>query len=256
MQRSTRKLVLTHAGTRLYGDSASRLSEVLQLARCISQDHVVPSGTVRFAATADFLEGFREEWIEEFLQAHPQVRLELLLDDARIDLLEHGVDIALRGDPPLNPQLVFSVVGRAQRILVASPRYLAEKGVPSRTADLVNHECLALLGRQAERVWRLEGPAGVEDVEVVGHLSINTIRGSMLAAISGLGIAFIPGPLANAHLKSGELQEVLPGTASRAFDVYAIHRENTRLTNAAMAFRTFVSERLLASGLLYPPLPA
>jgi DNA-binding transcriptional LysR family regulator len=254
MQRSTRKLVLTDAGARLYGESATRLSDVLQFARSLSKDQDVPSGTVRFAATADFLDGFLGEWIDEFFEIYPKVKLELLLDDDRIDLLEHGVDVAFRGGAAADPQLVYEQVGSARRILLASPKYLAARGEPSAITDLAKHDCLPLLGRHPERAWRLQGPAGELTVEISGRLSVSTIRGLLLAAINGFGIALLPAPLARQQIARGELREVLPEMASHAFGIYAVRRANTRLTKASLAFRTFVADKLLSNGIIDAPL--
>jgi DNA-binding transcriptional LysR family regulator len=251
--RSTRKLVLTTAGARLYDETGTQLANALQCARSLSEDQAVPGGTVRFAATADFLEGFRGEWIDEFFEAYPKVKLELLLDDHRIDLLEHGIDIAFRGGTSADPQIVFEHVGSTRRILIASPKYLAARGEPLSIADLATHDCLPLLGRNPERVWHLQGPDGDQTIEVSGRFSVSTIRGSLLAAISSFGIAFLPAPLARSPIARGELREVLPGIASQAFEIYSVHRANTRLTKAAITFRAFVAEKLLSNGLIDPP---
>jgi len=253
MQRSTRRIALTDAGSRLYSESAVRLADVLEFARGLSDAHQAPSGTVRFAAAADFLDGFRGEWVDEFLDAYPKVRLELLLDDHQVDLLEHGIDIAFRGRATPDPRLVYEQVGSARRILVASPKYLAIRGEPSSISDLADHDCLSLIGRQPERYWRLEGPNGEQVVEISGRFSASTIRGVLLASVSGLGIAFVPAPLAKRQVEQRQLRQVLPGIASYAFGIYSVHRVNRRLTKAAMAFKSFAAAKLLAHGLIEPP---
>jgi DNA-binding transcriptional LysR family regulator len=252
MQRSTRRLVLTEAGSKLFEESAGRLSDVLQFARGLVDAERTPSGTVRLAATADFLDGFRGEWIEEFFETYPKVRLELLLDDHQVDLLKHGVDVAFRGAATADPQLISEQVGTARRILVASPKYLARRGEPVTISDLVHHDCLPLLGEHPEKFWRLEGPHGEQLVEVSGCISASTIRALLLASMNGFGIALVPSPLVKQQLEQGTLQEVLPGIASHAFGIYSVHRANTRLTKAMIALRSFVATKLLSHGLVDP----
>src|SRR5215470_16347480 len=84
MQRSTRKLTLTDAGRRLYDRCAAQIDDLTQSVRDLSEDGAMPSGRVRIAAPADFLESFRMEWVSEFLALHPAVTLDFLLDDARV----------------------------------------------------------------------------------------------------------------------------------------------------------------------------
>ncbi len=231
LRRSTRKLVLTPAGTRLYEETASRLADVLQAARGLTDEQEVPRGTLRIAAPTDFLDGFPGEWIREFFGSYPGVRLEALLDDQRVDLLEHNIDLAFRGGASTEPQLVSELIGNTKRILVASPEYLAARGEPSTIAELTDHDCVALLGKHAERSWRLAGP-------------------NLLAAINGLGIAMLPAAITRPAIADGRLREVLPGIASHPFGVYFVYRAGTRLPKVAIAFQAFVTAKLLATGIL------
>ncbi len=249
LRRSTRKLVLTPAGTRLYEETASRLADVLQAARGLTDEQEVPRGTLRIAAPTDFLDGFPGEWIREFFGSYPGVRLEALLDDQRVDLLEHNIDLAFRGGASTEPQLVSELIGNTKRILVASPEYLAARGEPSTIAELTDHDCVALLGKHAERSWRLAGPNG-EEVQIPGRFSASTIRSLLLAAISGLGIAMLPAAITRPAIADGRLREVLPGIASHPFGVYFVYRAGTRLPKVAIAFQAFVTAKLLATGIL------
>src|SRR5207245_2614971 len=98
------------------------------------------------------------DWITEFLAAHPRVRMEFVLSDARADLIGEGIDIALRTGPLLEPNLVARRIGSSSAMLFASPAYLAARGTPLRLADLQHHDGIARHPAPGPAGWRLDGP--------------------------------------------------------------------------------------------------
>lgn len=252
LQRSTRRLSLTDAGASLYARAADRLSEVLQCAQVLAADQQTPSGMVRVGVAGDFFEGLRAKWVGQFLDRHPGISVEFLLDDTTIDLIEHGIDFVFRGGNVSSGQLAAELIGDARMILVASPAYLAARGKPSDIDELAEHECLVLLSGHSRQVWRLQQAGKARNLEVSGRFGASRLRALLLAAEDGLGIAMVPRAFARDALVAGVLEQVLPECASREYGVYCVRRANTRLSGAALAVRAFLASALLEHGLIEP----
>ncbi|MFD2273177.1 substrate binding domain-containing protein [Undibacterium arcticum] len=150
------------------------------------------------------------DWIAEFLAAHPQVRIEFLLSDARADLIGEGIDLAFRGGKILEPNLVARQIGTSRATLVASTAYLAARGVPATLADLEEHDCITFPKQSGRVSWTLDGPDGAVEVKVAGRFSANTAQVLLNATLANLGIALLPTMMAAPYLHAGRLKEVLP----------------------------------------------
>jgi LysR family transcriptional regulator AphB len=253
MRRSTRKLVLTDAGQRLYAQSATRLAEVARSVRELVEDQQLPSGSIRVAAQADFFDAFQMDWVAEFLAAHPRVQLEFLLDDHHVDLLENGVDLALRAGNSLDPHLVAKLVGQSRNVLVASPAYLSRRGTPDSVAELAEHDHITFTGNPRRIAWELESPEGYGEIRVTGRFRANTVSSLVEATCSGLGIALLPVFFARRAIQSGRLVRILPDHGSRPVRVHFVHHAGPRRPKAAAAFQAFASAKLLAHHILERP---
>lgn len=239
MQRSTRKLTLTDAGVALHEGSFSQIEQILAAAEQVGRGSMKPSGTVHVAAPTDFLEFFSPEWIAEFLKVYPDVRLDLVLSDARADLVGGGIDVALRGGELDDSNLVARKVARFTTVIVASPLYLAERGTPTTVGDLSEHDCIKSSKPGSRTSWHFVGPDGPVEVGVMGRVSAGTAQARLLAANAGLGIAVLPEVLAYRHLRSGSLIEVLPTYSQPGTNVYAVYPSRKLLAPAVSAFIEF-----------------
>jgi len=211
-QRSTRKLTLTPAGTRFAARCLPAVDELGNAAQDVIDAGRTPRGTVRVAAPADFLQILTMEAVAGFLRQYPEVKLDMLLDDAVTDLVAEGVDIAFRGGRLADSSMVARRVAAVRQVLVAAPGYLRRRGVPRSLADLAGHDCI-VQSRQRGLRWQLSGPRGVEDVEVHGRFAANTTRAILQACVAGLGIALLPDGFAQSDLEARRLRRVLPAYA-------------------------------------------
>ena len=236
MQRSTRKLSLTDAGHELYANSAAAVDGLQQAGEDLIAGARVPKGLVRVAMPADFFDFYRMEWVAEFLDAYPQVRIELVLSDATVDLIEEGIDVAFRGSQTRNPNYVQRKIQNRSIGLVASPSYLAARGMPTTVQELAQHDCLFVPEARDFATWRLQGPDGVEEeVTVTGRVMANTAQAIRKAAIAGLGIALAP-MLETADLDEGRLVPVLPQYVRRNLSLSVVYPNRTHLPLAVSAF--------------------
>lgn len=244
MQRSTRSLRLTEAGTAFHERSASQVEQLLAVAAQIGQSSNAPNGTVRVATTADFLEFFSAAWIAEFLRSYPDVRLDLVMSDARVDVIGQGIDVAFRGGEMNDSSLIARKLGSLPVGLVASPRYLSEWGTPRSLADLSEHDCIKSSKPGSRTTWRLVGPDGPAEVAVVGRLSAGTAQAQLRAAVAGLGIGMLPTLISCHHLRAGSLVEVLPEYGQTGVGIYAVYPSRKLLAPAVSVFIDFVELKL------------
>ena len=253
MQRSTRKLNLTDAGRRFYDQCSAEIESLTRSAQDLSEDGQTPSGSIRVAAIADFFSSFMMEWIAEFLAAYPRVRIEFHLDDARVDLISNGIDVAFRVGKMLEPNLVARQVGTTRNTLMDSPAYLAAHGRPETLEALSRHDCITLKTQAGRSSWQLDGPDGPVEMAVEGHFSANTMQTLIKAALAGLGIALLPAILTKPEVRAGRLQGVLPEYGGVETGLYFVYVSRKQQPKAVKAFIDFASRRIQERGLLEGP---
>ena len=246
MQRSTRKLTLTSAGRAFHERCAGAVDGLAEAGQELMTRGQEPSGLVRVAAMADFFDFFPMEWVAEFLAAHPRVRLDFVLSDAKADLIAEQIDVAFRGGILRDSGYVGrQLVGPRSDGMVASPRYIAARGAPGTLQDLANHDCVTSAHTSGRATWRLLGPAGeTEEVQVVGRFTGNTAQALRKATVAGLGIALLPPAMASIDVQVGLLVPVLPQYKRTSNGLSVLYPSRRQLPLAVSAFIALVIERL------------
>ncbi len=207
--RTTRKLSLTEAG-RLYHERASRiLMEVDEAKLAISQMDGAPSGILRMTVAASLARRHIVPFLAAFHERFPAVKAMLTVTDRMVDLVEEGVDLAIRVGRLRDSSLVARNIGSARRLICASPGYLEKAGVPKAPTDLAGHSCLTFRTQPGATVWRFRGPAGPSVVRVSGSMFANDGENLSAAAVAGLGLVLLPLWLVGHEIKRGQLREVL-----------------------------------------------
>ncbi|MFC5523826.1 LysR family transcriptional regulator [Polaromonas jejuensis] len=249
MQRSTRKLTLTSAGQAFHERCAGAVDGLLEAGQELVTGSQEPSGLVRVAAPADFFDFFPMEWVAEFLAAHPRVRLDFVLSDAKADLIAEQIDVAFRGGTLRDSGYVGrQLLGTRSDGLVASPAYIAARGAPGTLQDLANHDCVTSAHPSGHTTWRLAGPDGVEEeVQVAGRFSGNTAQALRKATLAGLGIALLPPAMARLDVQAGLLVPVLPQYQRTSQGLSVLYPSRRHLPLAVSAFIGLVMEKLSAA---------
>jgi DNA-binding transcriptional LysR family regulator len=248
LQRSTRKLTLTSAGQDFHERCVSAVDGLLEAGQELMSGSNEPSGRIRVAAPADFFDFFQMEWVREFLAAHPRVRLDFVLSDAKADLITEQVDVAFRGGPLRDSGYVGrQIVGPGSVGMVASPAYIAARGAPQTLQDLASHDCVVSAQPGGHAVWRLVGPHGAEDVQVAGRFSGNTAQALRKAALAGLGIALLPPVMAALEVEAGTLVPVLPQYRPENFGLNVLYPSRRQLPLAVSAFIGLVIQKMNAT---------
>ena len=245
MQRSTRKLTLTSAGQAFHERCAAGIDGLLEAGQELMSGSQEPSGLVRVAAPADFFDFFQMEWVSTFLLRHPGVRLDFVLSDALADLIAEQIDVAFRGGALRNSGYIGrQLVGARSDGLVASPAYIAARGVPSVLQDLAKHDCVTPAHASGRTTWRLTGPDGVEEVQVTGRFTGNTAQALRKATVAGLGIALLPPTMASLDIQAKLLVPVMPQYQRAIQGLSVLYPSRRQLPPAVSAFIEFVTERM------------
>ena len=243
MQRSTRKLTLTAAGSAFFERCAPAVDGVLDAGKDLAGGSRTAGGTVRIAAPADFLDFFKIEWVVQFLALHPKVRLDFVLSDARADLIGEAIDVAFRGGAASDHPSIFRQLMSQSFYLVASSAYVQSRGHPRILQELSRHDCLTASGRAAPATWILRGPNGSEAVKVGGRFSANSARMLLKSCVAGLGVALLPNVLIAPHIRAGRLLRVLPQYRREGADLSVILPSSQQIPTAVSAFVDFATDK-------------
>lgn len=237
LNRTTRRLSLTEAGAELYRRSVRALKEIENAELEVARFQTEPRGTLRIAAPMSFSILQLGPFIHEFLQGHPHVSIELHLNDQRDDLIEEGLDLAIRIGRLEESNLVARKITTCRQIICASPAYLEKHGAPTRPEDLLEHNCILYSVLLTPREWRLTDRNGeTHVVPVNGTLHSNNGMLNKAAALAGLGIVLLPTFYIDEALKQGALKPVLCDFRPPDVSVYAVYPERRNLMPKVRAF--------------------
>ncbi|MBV9776824.1 MAG: LysR family transcriptional regulator [Acetobacteraceae bacterium] len=248
LHRTTRRQGLTEFG-RAYYERCRRVLDEIEAAEALADEtRAVPRGVLRVTAPVALGTTFLPRLLSEYLRLHPQVRVDLVLQDRRLDLLEDELDAALRAGPLPDSDLIARALAPLQLIVCAAPAYLALRGTPAMPSDLAAHECLDFVHASEPGVWRFARPGGEEvAVNVSGRLGINNGQALCLAALEGAGIIRQPDVSVAADLADGRLVRLLAGYAAPSLPLHLLTLPDRRPTPKLRSFITFITERLGAA---------
>ncbi len=221
--RTTRSISLTEAGT-LYLERAryllAEMEEAEQATRGVDSLH----GVIRLAMPV--LYGTRAviPALATFLTRHPDLRVEMIMSDARQNLITDGVDLAIRLGVGSLDDSTFGArrLGVVERLVVAAPAYLSARGTPANPADLARHDCIVQHGLFGRESWRFSHNQTVTSIDVSAKLWINSASGVLGAAVAGLGIALATRVMAGEELRTGQLTQVFKLHRLNPAEVYAV----------------------------------
>lgn len=246
LERTTRRVVPTDAGASFYTYAARILSDLGEAENALSSLGGKPSGTLRVSAPLVLGERHLVPLLASFLEKYRDVRIELSLGDAFVNLVADRIDVALRVGALTDASLVRVKVGVARGVIVASAAYVERAGRPQTPRDLAGHVCLRYANVPAAKEWRFRDKSGGMTVPVVGNLTVNHGGGLCEAAIAGVGIARLPDFLVSDAIEAGDLIELLPDYAVEPTGIHLVHVSGGRPLPKVEAFVTEVGGALRA----------
>ena len=214
LNRTTRSVTLTEAGALMLERLLPALGEVAAALDSANDFRSTPRGTLRLNVPTVAARLFLPAITEAFMRAHPDVRLEITVDDSFVNVLEAGCDAGIRYDERLEQDMIAVPVGpRMQRFaLAASPAYLASRGRPQHPQELLSHSCIRhRFASGAMPVWEFERDGELISIEPNGSLIVSAAAADMSisAATAGLGIVLLFEEWLQPHISSGALEPVL-----------------------------------------------
>lgn len=239
LRRTTRSLVLTEAGEALYRHARIVLDAVDRAEASVRRTDDTVRGELRVSVPPLNNPSFLG-LIADFARRYPEVRLHVHFSSRHVDLLRDGYDVALRAGSEIEPGLVARTLSRTPLLGVASPEYLAARGVPRTRRDLRHHRCLLGFsrGELPQTHWSV---AGGGKLHVEGAFFANDVTVLCDQALRGLGIAVLPLIVVGQHLESGALTQVLPGVLAAETRVALVYPEREFVPPQVRAFIEMVS---------------
>ena len=252
LQRTTRKLSLTDVGTLYLRHCSAMRDAALAAQEAVEFIQTEPRGTIRVACPLTLALTTIGPLIPIFMARYPQVRIDMRVSNRVVDLVEEGVDIALRVRSTLedSASLVVKNFGRSNTLLVAGPQQLKRQWRPSKPEQLTGLDTVAMSSVDAKATWVLQGPDG--GTYTLVHRprycadDLTTLR---FAVLGGIGMCFMPDYMCEEDLLTGRLVEVLPGWSPTPGIFHAVYPTRRGMVPAVRAFLDFLGQSIGAEGL-------
>ncbi|HYP74854.1 MAG TPA: substrate binding domain-containing protein [Polyangiaceae bacterium] len=218
------------------------VAEIEEANAAVTDIHRSPKGLLRIGSPLLFGHAFLGDFVAEFLVAHPEVEVELIVADRRFDVVEEGLDLAVHVLGPIEASLVARKIGSAERMCVASPDYLAHREPPKTPKDLLRHSCLVSSNdRRATWVFSKEGRS--ESIAIHGRYSVNSVQLALSAALRGAGIAVLPAFFCAEALRAGRLSPVLEEWSPGRSEIHVVYPGSRHLSARVRLFVDALIER-------------
>lgn len=244
LQRTTRKLSLTEAGAAFYARTSQILVDLADAEADVQETAVRPRGNLRVSAPTVFGQLYIAPLLHDMTERFPELTIDLSLMDRFADLIDEGIDLAIRIGQLADSRLIARRLCTNHRVLVAAPSYLAKRGNPTHPLELADHDCILFTGFARPREWRILGPGGPYSVNISGRVATNNVDTLTSAAKQGLGITFGATMIAGQALLSGELVRVLTDYELEQTAIFAVYPSARQLSTKVRAVVDFLVERL------------
>jgi DNA-binding transcriptional LysR family regulator len=245
LTRSTRKLSATEAGTAFYERAIRAIGEANEAEAAAQGAGSGLEGRLRISVPVTFSRLHLVPKLGSFLDAHPRVQLELVMDDRMVDLVAENIDVGLRMGVLSDSALKARKIGQAERLVVASPSYLARRGVPRTPADLLEHDGIIYGQSSGGQEWLFRRGTSETSVYLRTRLKFSAAEGVREAVLAGQGFAIASRWMFAPELRSGEVASVLKEWTLPPMDLWVIYPSG-RLTSAkARAFVKWFDKSLV-----------
>lgn len=242
--RSTRKVTPTETGLAFYDRCRQILGDLDEAISSVKELQERPAGNLRMNAPMSFGTRHLAPVVADFMAQHPDLHVELVLNDRFVDPIEEGFDLTLRiAEPGYPTSLIEKQIVPARRVLCASPAYLEQSGEPGSPAELRHHRCLQYGYSGSMQQWRLAGPDGEQSWPINCVMWSNNGETLKSAALRNQGIALLPTFIVGEELQSGALRSVMPDYRPSDLVVSALYPRHRHLSAKVRLLVELVEER-------------
>jgi DNA-binding transcriptional LysR family regulator len=250
LSRTTRAVVPTEAGLEFLGRMEPILAAIEDAENSVRETGEL-RGVLRVGMPSTLAIRVVIPRLSSFTERHPRLQIELLLEDKRQDMVREAVDVGIRVGPLPDSGGTARLIGRMQRVIVASPAYLARCGTPGRPEDIPGHRIVRGPAAMHVSSWKFERNGESMSVDVEPHIFTNDTEGALAAAVGGLGITSTTSWACRGEFERGALTQLLPDWTMAELPVHAYFPLGRATRMAARAFVDFVAAELGSE----PPAP-
>ncbi len=222
LNRTTRQIDLTDAGKQFYDDLQDIFCSLDEAEERLQRERETVKGNLRIAAPLSFGTMCIAPVLPGFMKRHPELMIQLQLEDRFTDIVSEGIDIAIRIGVPEDSSLVATCIASIPRVFCASPGYLEQYGEPKNPSDLSAHNCLHYNHISMKEEWSYLKAGKMYKFDVTGTLSTNNGEVLRDAAIEGIGLTLLPTFIVADALQTGSLKTILTEYCPRPFGLYAV----------------------------------
>jgi LysR family transcriptional regulator for bpeEF and oprC len=244
LHRTTRNVTVTTDGAAYYERCLRILSDVRDAEESLSRTRLSPSGRLRVDAPAGLSSEILLPALPDFFARYPDIKLELGSTDRPVDLIEEGVDCAVRGGELWDTSLIARRVGVVNFVTAAAPAYVARFGMPAHPNDLANHQCVNYFSAKTGKTYDWDFRKGNEKIVVAlpGIIALNDSNAYVAAGLAGLGVIQMSDYLMMEHVESGRLVQLLPDWVSEPLPVHIVYPQNRHLSAKVRVFVEWLAE--------------
>jgi DNA-binding transcriptional LysR family regulator len=240
--RTTRGLTATEAGLRYYQRARRSIEEAEEAELAARGAGTSLTGKLRVAAAVTFARIHLMPRLPEFLQRHPDLEIEVVLDDRNVDLIQEGIDIGLRMGTLVESTLTARCIASASHVVVATPTYFARAGEPSEPSALASHQAVIYDQGGGGAVWTFRRDAAEIAVTLKGRLRVSAAEGVRAAVLANAGVAIASEWMFTPEIADGAVKVVLQDWQLPRIDLWAVFPAGRTATTKARTFMQFVEE--------------
>ena len=249
LNRTTRRVSPTEIGLAYYDRARRVLNDAGEADNLVTSMQSAPSGLLRISVATDFGVNHLSPILGEFLGEYPDITVNMILNNRYVELISEGFDLAIRIGELEDSTLRARRLTETTKRMVASPKYFDKFGRPERIDDLNEHKLLHYSSQANGSVWKLTAPSGEKrQVRTSGWLSVNDGQSLLNAAISGLGIAYLPSFLYADAMKQGLVEEAIPDLPGETQGIYAVYPPGRFTQPKVRAFIDFLAHAFADKG--------
>lgn len=245
--RTTRSLALTEDGTRYFEEARRLVAEIHEVESQVRTGEQQLKGVLRVAASVGFGLRVLMPHVQSFLREHPNLKIDWKLNDGFVDLIEHGIDVAIRIGQLSDSTLIARRIGTTRRVLVASKEYIArlpaERPVPKIPDDLRHHPCIVFTETAQRNMWDFSTPDGSSVlVRINGPLQTNSSEVIRASVLGGIGVAYSPIWLFDDLIASGDVVRLLPDWGTQTMPIHLVYPPERRHAAKVRAFSEHIAQ--------------
>ncbi|MET3133475.1 LysR family transcriptional regulator for bpeEF and oprC [Oxalobacteraceae bacterium GrIS 1.11] len=246
LNRTTRKVSVTADGATYYEHCLRILSDLCEVEESLSCARLSPSGRLRVDAPTGLASAILIPALPDFFKRYPKISLELGSSDRPVDLIEEGVDCAVRGGVLEDSSLIARRVALMRFVTCAAPEYLAQYGRPEHPNELLQHRCVNYFSTRTGKIahWGFSRRRERIEVSLPGSIAVNDSNAYVSAGLAGLGIVKMSTVMAGPMIAQGRLEVLLPEWTSTPLPIHVVYPQNRHLSAKVRVFVEWVAELL------------